>query len=175
MILPDTHSTKRRDIYYDYNPAFSIASETFTPLTRHCSTPFHFRDENGPHLEINLKECDDVRARGVQTQQERRPQRVDRGMDNTTSSRKLHLSWHLTIAYVAYFINFDRRNSIFCFAADPSTRYLVDVYASADQQSRNWIETHQSTLRAARLTTYKMPLPTTQRILGNMLFFLQVM
>ncbi|KAJ2924672.1 hypothetical protein H1R20_g12432, partial [Candolleomyces eurysporus] len=151
FILPGTVVTEPRDIILrlhggllerisDLNPAYVTLQ--YPLLLPHGTYEWH--------PELRLTETEDQRGRRLENRRRNFAAREEAGLENegeVNIDRKLTLSTYT--AYRTHFRQNDfntllRGGPLFC-------RYVVDMYASVDQQRLMWIQRNQTRFRAARL------------------------
>ena len=151
VILPGTNSTEPRDIILRHHdgPLYRISDlhPAYVPLQYPLLFP---HGENGWHPEMRLQETEDQRNNRLQNRQQRCQRRQNRGLQvnesNEASTRRLTLS-----RYVAYRIQYRLHEfNTLLRGGRLFTRYVVDMFASVDQQRLRWIEMNQPLFRAAR-------------------------
>jgi hypothetical protein len=106
--------------------------------------------ENGWYPEIRLRETEEQQNSRLRNCQQRRQRRQDCGLQvdesNEASTRRLTLS-----RYVAYRIHYcPHEFNTLLHGGSLFTRYVVNMFASVDQQRLCWIEMNQPLFRAAR-------------------------
>ncbi|PPQ82287.1 hypothetical protein CVT25_008437 [Psilocybe cyanescens] len=150
VILPGNQSTEPRDIVLRLRsgPLYRISDlhPAYTPLQYPLLFP---RGENGWYPEMLLHESEDQRDRRLQRRGQRQEQRRNCGLEVQSTlpeSRRLTLT-----RYVAHRIHFRSHEfNPLHHGGRLFTRYVVDMFASADQQRLSWILRNQPTFRAAR-------------------------
>jgi hypothetical protein len=151
VILPDHAATLPRDIVLRLRsgPLHRISDlhPGYVPLQYPLLFP---RGENGWYPEMKLSETEAQRQQRIQRQANHRQRRADRGLDignePAAASKRLSLT-----RYAAYRIHYRPQEfNPLLRSGRLFTRYVVDMFASADQQRLRWIENNQATFRAAR-------------------------
>ena len=151
VILPGNHSTEPRDIVLRLRsgPLHRISDlhPPYTPLQYPLLFP---QGENGWYPEMALRETADQRNGRVQQHEGRLQRRRNRGLEvqdgNLPESRRLTLT-----RYVAHQLHYRPQEfNLLLRGGRLLTRYVVDMFASADQQRLSWVERNQHIFRAAR-------------------------
>ncbi|KIM40031.1 hypothetical protein M413DRAFT_29163, partial [Hebeloma cylindrosporum] len=151
VILPGNHGAEPRDIVLRLRSGPLHRISDLHPAYAPLQYPLLFpRGENGWYPEMRLHETGEQRDGRIQRIEGRQQRRRNHGLEvqpgNIPESRRLTLT-----RYVAHRIHYRpeefnpllRGGRLF-------TRYVVDMFASADQQRLSWIERNQQTFRAAR-------------------------
>ncbi|KAJ2929201.1 hypothetical protein H1R20_g7887, partial [Candolleomyces eurysporus] len=150
FILPGTGNTEPRDIVLrlrggllerisDLNPAYATLQY---PLL----LPFGTLEW---HPELQLVETERQRERRFNNRRRNIAQREEAGLEGEEVERDRKLTLSVYTTYRIHFRQNDfnillRGGQLFC-------RYVVDMYASIDQQRLMWIKRNQARFRAARL------------------------
>lgn len=151
VILPDNNSNQPRDIVLRLRSGplrrISDLHPAYVPLQYPLLFP---RGENGWYPEMKLHETDEERQRRTERQALRNQQRADRALvvanEPPAPSRRLTLT-----RYVAYRMHYRPQEfNPLLRGGRLFTRYVVDMFASADQQRLQWVENNQTIFRAAR-------------------------
>jgi hypothetical protein len=153
VILPGSGSTEPRDIVLRCRdgPLHRISDlhPAYIPLQYPLLFP---RGENGWHPELRLKETEVQQTARLRNLQARRDEREEEGIEEDIEELEDRTTVRLTLArYAAYRLHYRpgefnallRGGRLF-------TRYVVDLYASIDQQRLSFIERNQPRFRAAR-------------------------
>ena len=141
VILPGNHSTEPRGIVLRLRSGPLHRISDLHPAYAPLQYPLLFpRGENGWYPEMKLHETAEQRNGRLQQAEGRRQRRHDRGLEiqqgNLSDSRRLTLT-----RYVAHRIHYRPQEfNTLLRGGRLFTRYVVDMFASADQQRLLWIE-----------------------------------
>lgn len=110
--------------------------------------------EHGWHPGLRLRETEAQENARIHNRTQRRQSRRERGIEaDDDDDEPISASRRLTLMrYVAYCIQYrgDEEFNSLLYGGRLFERYLVDMYASIDQQRLQWIELNQDTIRADR-------------------------
>ena len=153
VILPGNHSTEPHDIILQLHsgPLHHISNlhPVYTPLQYPLLFPW---GENGWYPEMKLLETAEQQGDQLQQQEGQWQQQCNRGLEvqagNLPQSRRLTL-----MQYVAHQIHYhpDKFNPLL-HGGCLFTHYVVDMFASVDQQRLWWIEMNQPLFHQETLT-----------------------
>jgi hypothetical protein len=151
VVLPDNPSKESRDIVLRLRSGPLHRISNLHPAYAPLQYPLLFpHGENGWFPEMKLQETEEQRDNRVQNRQRRQQERSDHGHEvqapPDSDSRQLTLT-----RYVAHRIHYRPHEfNTLLRCGRLFTRYVVDMFASADQQRLAWIERNQPIFRAAR-------------------------